>query len=209
MADLYESADESDWQRALADYPAVIGAQGVRRLPELDAWYREELPALITARRPGSVTAVELARLTEWKMARGVWRQRNLVLVRSNSDAEVAAVSAAALARIPDPSAPITMLAKLHGVGPATASAVASAAAPAIYPFFDDLVAGAIPGFGAVDFTTRCYVRYADALRERASRLGGDWTPTRVERALWAAAGGKAGAARSETAPPRREEAPQ
>lgn len=209
MAGLWESNDVAAWRRALDAYPAVVAAQGVRRLPELDAWYREELPTLLAARQPRSVTAAELARLTEWKMARGVWRQRNLMLVRSNGDDEVAVVSAAALARIPDPSAPISQLAKLHGVGPATASAVMSAAAPAVYPFFDDLVAGAIPEFGAVDFTVRCYLRYADALRERAAQLGGDWSPTLVERALWSAAGGKAGASAESAAFARREEAPQ
>jgi putative ABC transport system permease protein len=31
----------------------------------------------------------------------------------------------------------------------------------------------------------------ADALRERARQLGGDWTPARVEQALWSHAGGK------------------
>jgi hypothetical protein len=35
-----------------------------------------------------------------------------------------------------------------------------------------------------VDFTARYYARYAVALRDRAKRLGHDWTPTIVERAL-------------------------
>ncbi|HEU4457218.1 MAG TPA: hypothetical protein VFR81_29380, partial [Longimicrobium sp.] len=91
------------------------------------------------------------------------------------------------------PSQPIAMLAKLAGVGPATASAVASAAAPDVYPFFDELVAAQIPGIGQVTFTPREYARYADALRERAARLGSGWTPVDVERALWAHVGGKKG----------------
>jgi hypothetical protein len=47
---------------------------------------------------------------------------------------------------------------------------------------------------GQVTFTPREYARYAGALRERAARLGDDWTPVMVERAVWADVGGKAGA---------------
>jgi len=45
----------------------------------------------------------------------------------------------------------------------------------------------------AVKWTMPYYATYADALRERASALGDPWTPTAVERALWASVGGKAG----------------
>lgn len=126
-------------------------------------------------------------------MARGVWRAPNLVLVRGNDAKLVEQTSAAALASIPHPTAPVAMLAKLAGVGPATASAVASAAAPERYPFFDELVAAQVPGLGPVKWTLGYYATYADALRERARALGDEWTPTMVERALWAAVGGKAG----------------
>lgn len=179
------------WREALEAYPRVIEAQAVNRLQELDHWYREELPPLIAARTPPYVTLDELVRATEWKMKRGVWRQRNLLLVRSNAPDVVEQTSGDALARVPDPLAPIRTLARLTGVGPATASAIASAAAPGIYPFFDDLVARQVPGLGPVDFSVKYYARYAEALRERAGRLGGEWTPTTVERALWAFSGGK------------------
>lgn len=120
---------------------------------------------------------------------------RNLVLVRGNDADEVKAASIAALAEVPHPTKPIARLAKLAGVGPATASAVAAAAAPEAYPFLDELVAGQVPGLGPVAFTLGYYARYAQALRERAARLGESWTPAAVERALWANAGGKVGAA--------------
>ena len=193
MHDLWSNPDPTAWHAALARYPAVVEAQGVARLPDLERWYRAELPALIAARRPASVTQDELVRATEWKMARGVWRQRNLLLVRSNAARVVEEASRAALAAVPDPLAPIRSLATLDGVGPATASAIAAAYAPAVYPFFDDLVAGQAPGLGKVDFTLRSYARYAEALRERAAQLGSAWTPSRIEQALWANAGGKAG----------------
>ena len=189
---LWTSDDPAAWREALERYDEVVERQGVARLPELDRWYREELPAAISKRRPAHVTHAELVKLADWKMARGVFRARNLALVRGNDPATVEEVSAAALAKIPHPSEPIAALAKLAGVGPATASGVAAAAAPEVYPFFDDLVAGRIPGFGKVDFTPREYARYADALRERAARLGPHWTPVMVERALWSDTGGKA-----------------
>lgn len=191
---LWASDDVAAWRDALGRYEGTIVAQQVNRLPELDRWYREELPGLIAARAPAYVTLDELVRATEWKMKRGVWRQRNLILVRSNAPEEVEWISRGALERAPDPTAPIVALSKLAGVGPATASAIAAAAAPDVYPFFDDLVANQVPGLGSVDFSVRYYARYAAALRERASQLGPGWTPVMVERALWAFAGGKAGA---------------
>ncbi len=191
MIDLWASRDLEAWQSALASYPTVIGAQGVARLPEYDHWYRDDLPRLIASREPRHVTRDELARITEWKMARGVWRQRNLILVRSNEPSAVEEASREAFARVPDPTLPIARLSKLAGVGPATASAVLAAAAPETYPFFDELVGNQIPGLGTVDFTPKYYARYADALRQRAADLGENWTATSVERALWANSGGK------------------
>ena len=93
----------------------------------------------------------------------------------------------------PHPTAPIKTLATLAGVGPATASAVAAAVAPNLYPFFDELFAGQIPQLGTVAWTLGYYARYAVALRERAAQLGDDWSPVTVERALWSHSGGKTG----------------
>jgi hypothetical protein len=193
------------WAAALASYDAVVAAQGVARLPALDRWYHDALPGQIAARAPAGahVTHDELVRVTEWKMARGVWRARNLVLVRGNAPAAVEAASRDAFAAVAAPgaraTAPIAALAALAGVGPATASAVVAAAAPERYPFFDELVAAQVPGLGPVAFTLGYYARYAEALRTRAAGLGGPWTPARVERALWARVGGKAGAPGTDT----------
>lgn len=181
-------------ERALHDYPAVIERQGVARLPELDRWYREELPEAIAAREPAHITRAELVRLTEWKMARGVWRARNLVLVRGNEEDAVREASSEGFAAIPHPTRPIARLARLAGVGPATASAAVAAVAGDRYPFFDEIVAARLPGLGPVAWTLGYYRRYADSLAELADQLGGDWTPEALGRALWAHAGGKAGA---------------
>lgn len=191
MPTLWTSDSPKEWRAALDRYEAVVDAQGVRPLPELDRWYREELPAAIAGRKQPHVTHDEMVRVTEWKMARGIWRPRNLALVRGNPPESVVKASTAALAAIPDPQRPIALLAGLEGVGPATASAVASAAAPEIYPFFDELVGAQVPGLGSVAFTPAYYAKYAAALRDRAAELGHGWTPVMVERALWAHVGGK------------------
>ncbi|HEX2206817.1 MAG TPA: hypothetical protein VHG93_03990 [Longimicrobium sp.] len=193
METLWKSDEPAEWQAALDRYEAVIERQGVARLPELDRWYRTELPGAIAARRAPHVTHDELVRVTEWKMARGIFRPRNLVLVRGNPADVVEKTSTAALAAIPDPKRPIALLAELAGVGPATASAIAAAAGPDLYPFFDELVAAQVPGLGPVAFTPAYYAKYAAALRDRATELGAPWTPASVEQALWAHAGGKAG----------------
>ena len=184
--DLWNTDAPAAWRDALSRYDAVIARHGVTRLMELDRWYHDELPDAIGARRPMHVTLGELVRLTEWKMARGVWRAPNLVLVRGNDERTVVETSTAALAAMPHPTEPIRQLASLDGVGPATASAVVAAAAPDVYPFFDELVAAQVPGLGKVAWTHGFYARYADALRERAVQLGDPWTPAAVERALWA-----------------------
>jgi hypothetical protein len=195
MPDLWASSRPHEWREALDQYATVVSAQGVGRLPELDQWYREELPGAIAARRTPHVTHPELVRLTEWKMARGVWRAPNLVLVRGNEASAVEETSAAALADVPHPTRPIKTLATLAGVGPATASAAIAAFAPETYPFFDELVAAQVPDLGPVAWTLGYYGKYASALRDRAAALGDGWTPVMVERALWANVGGKAGSA--------------
>jgi len=191
MGDLWVSNDLRQWQSALECYAEVITGQSIEHLPELDQWYHRELPALIRARTPAHITHEELVRVTEWKMKRGVWRGRNLALVKSNDPDLVIEKSSFAFETTPHPTRPIAALSELSGVGAATASAVMAAFAPETYPFFDEIVAAQIPDLGEVAFTQNYYGRYAQALRERATTLRHEWTPARVEQALWAKAGGK------------------
>jgi hypothetical protein len=182
-------------------YPQVIENQQVQGLKELDLWYRTEFPALLAARKPTCITREELEQVARWKMKRGVWRERNRLLVAGNDSRQVKTVSGEAFAAIPDPRQPVTILSRLAGVGPATASAVLAAFRPDIYPFFDELVAAQIPDLGPVSFTAPYYQRYAAALRERAEKLNRTcthqkWLAHETSQALWAASGGKAALAR-------------
>jgi hypothetical protein len=193
---LWDSTDCGAWHQALDSYAEVLRAQNVSDLEELDRWYREDLPGLIASRTPLYVTLEELVQVTRWKMKRGVWRQRNLLLVEANPEAEVAHTSREAFAAAPDPRKPVSLLVRLGGVGPATASGVLAAHSPEVYPFFDELVAEQMSGLGEVVFTAPFYYRYADMLRARAGELNGTcehwrWTANDVGQALWAASGGK------------------
>jgi hypothetical protein len=197
MTDLWASERCSDWAAALANYDVQLNRQGSELLLKRDPWYRHELVPLLAERAEPFLSRDELVWIVEWKMARGVWRARNLHLARSNSSAEVEQASRAAFAAVPDARAPLRLLSTLKGVGPATASAALAAFRPDLYPFFDDVVAAQIPGQVSDEFTLKAYLTYADALRRRAEALtatcGSDWTAQSVGLALWAVAGGKAG----------------
>ncbi|HEY4130706.1 MAG TPA: hypothetical protein VGM50_08810, partial [Gemmatimonadaceae bacterium] len=110
MIDLWGSSSQKDWKNALDRYVDVVEKQGVSRLVELDTWYREQLPDAIAGRAKPHVTHSELVRATEWKMARGVWREPNRILVKNNDAKEVVKTSTEALAAIPDPKKPIATL---------------------------------------------------------------------------------------------------
>ncbi len=187
---LWGSDHPDRWYVALAGYIAAIAAVPSGRLVAHDTWYRTELPTLIASRTPGHVAHDDLVRITEWKMARGVWRAPNLVLVRSNTPDDVVHASRSAAEQIPHPTKPVTALVALKGVGAATASALLAVMAPSVYAFFDEDVAAQVPQLGPVAWTNGYYAKYATALRERSQQLsasfGSAFTPVMVERALWA-----------------------
>ncbi len=187
---LFASTDASAWRTALEAYPQAIAAHPVARLQALDTWYRTELPVAMRAREPMTVTHDEMVRVTEWKMARGVWRAPNLVKVKANAPEAVEHAGREAAAHLGTLNKAIGAFTELDGVGPATASAVLALMDPARYPFFDEDVARQVPTLGPVAWTLAYYRRYAEALVVRAAALaaalGDDWTPVMVERALWA-----------------------
>src|SRR5262249_22673723 len=126
------------WHTALAAYPAAVTAYGGARLLETDRWYHEVWPAEVRARARPAVSREELLRVIRWKMGRGVWRERNLRLAQENAEQEVADRTARALAAVPQPREPVVEIARLRGIGAATASAILAALHPAHYPFLDE-----------------------------------------------------------------------
>lgn len=193
--ELWLDDDCSKWRAALDSYGQVIAAQGSEKLTNLDNWYSSTLPRTLAEREEPFLALDELEGVTAWKMSRGVWRERNRLLVSGNKAETVIEAGRKAFALSPDPKQPIKILSELAGVGAATASAVMAAYAPQIYPFFDELVALQIPGLGPVAFTLKYYLAYAEALRERAKQLsehcGEEWTSQAISQALWSHSGGK------------------
>lgn len=187
---LWRSAGVSDWQDALDGYDAAIAALPNAKLTGHDTWYRDALPPLVHARTPIHVTHDEMVRITEWKMARGVWRAPNLVLVRNNPPGAVEAATSDAAALLDVPAKALAAVSALGGVGPATASAVLAVMAPDRFPFFDEIVTGQVAphveGMGKIAWTAPYYRKYAAALVARAETLAHGWHATMVERALWA-----------------------
>jgi hypothetical protein len=193
---VWDERDCTRWRDLLDSYPSVIAAEGNDKLTNLDRWYREELPAVIASREEPCIYLDELQGIAAWKMTRGVWRERNRVLISGNPPDTVADTSRKAFAAVPDPKTPITTLSSLAGVGPATASAALAAFAPRVYPFFDEAVGGQIPGLGPVTFTVKYYLAYAGALRGRAEEVskscgGAPFTPHDLAQAMWAAWAGR------------------
>jgi len=194
---VWDERDCARWRALLDSYPSVIAAQGNDKLTNLDRWFREELPPILSAREEPCIYLDELQGIAAWKMTRGVWRERNRVLISGNPPDDVVDASRKAFAAVPDPKTPITTLSSLAGVGPATASAALAVFAPDVYPFFDEAVAGQIPGLGPVVFTVKYYLAYAEALRRRSEELskscgGAPFTPQDVAQAMWAAWAGRA-----------------
>ncbi|MBL0938318.1 MAG: hypothetical protein IBJ03_05460 [Gemmatimonadaceae bacterium] len=191
---LWPHTDAAPWQDALASYDDAIAQLPSERLAGHDQWYRFELPALIAARAPHHVTHDEMVRITEWKMARGVWRAPNLVLVRNNPPGAVEDATAKASGLLDVPAKAVAAVSALGGVGPATASAVLAVIDPHRFPFFDEIVtqqmAPHVDELGKIAWTAVYYRKYAAALVARAQVLrevlGESWTATHCERALWA-----------------------
>ncbi len=83
---LWNSDDLDAWRHAHAKYGAVVAGQDVSGLVELNAWYQTALPVTISERHPAFVEPRELREVVRWKMKRGEWRARNLVLVEYRVD---------------------------------------------------------------------------------------------------------------------------
>lgn len=200
---LWKRRELAPWAAALEAAPArAARPSAVPRLaanPELDRFFYEELPKQLTSL--SALTAEQLARVVEWKLARGTWRPRLLDFAKAAKQADVAAAAGAAAKALAgsrgkggesDLGAAVDALSQLRGVGPATATALLSAADASI-PFLSDEAGIAV--LGAREYSKPAALRVTRALRERAEELneqerggeGQQWTASKVERALWSA----------------------
>uniref|UniRef100_A0A3P9PXI3 Zgc:112496 n=1 Tax=Poecilia reticulata TaxID=8081 RepID=A0A3P9PXI3_POERE len=194
MAALFACGEAEVWRRVYEKYWDVVEATAKARKPkllQLDKWYQEELPVLISSRPDKHITLSELKKLMEWKLTRGKFRPRLQQLAASNAEDAVQNRSRTALGLLPDVPAAVAELSGLKGVGPATASAVLAAAAPALTAFMSDEAAESVPGLQPVQYTAKHYALYLDKMAAQAAKLNAgepDWTPHRLELCLWATA---------------------
>ncbi|XP_023197084.1 uncharacterized protein LOC102220265 isoform X3 [Xiphophorus maculatus] len=204
MAALFGCGEAEVWRRVYKKYWDVVEATAKAKKPkllQLDKCfkasclirYQEELPALILSRPDKHITLSELKMLMEWKLTRGKFRPRLQQLAASNGEDAVQKRSRTALGLLPDVPAAVAELSGLKGVGPATASAVLAAAAPALTAFMSDEAAENVPGLQPVQYTAKHYALYLDKMAAQAAKLNRvdpqqDWTPHRLELCLWATA---------------------
>jgi hypothetical protein len=196
---LWASKAAAVWKAALDAAPGRACATGVAGDP---AFYSLQ-PGMAAKAGAGAhpiagLTPADLVTVVSWKLARGTWRPRLLSFAQAagaTAVGEVAATAAAALGTaskaeggnapgVAAVSTAVTALSELKGVGPATATALLTAADPSI-PFLSDEAGEVV--LGKREYTAPAAAKLTVALRKRAAELGEEWTAQDVERALWSA----------------------
>jgi hypothetical protein len=196
---LWKSDDPAEWRKALDAYPDRLAALNDPKLQELDAWFWGSLGDAIRARDPNRLTAPELVRVVEWKLARGKFRPNLVKFARAHTEATAGEATGEALKRFADAidknkkrdenwlAACLAPLVDLKGIGPATASAVLAAATPFIPMMSDELIAVALPNATSSQMYSMPRLQaLVEATRLKAKRVG--MTPREVERAIFAEA---------------------
>jgi len=195
--DFLSSASAKEFQGVLKLYPQALKAKVKSKskdngLAELDKWYQEEFGSLMNSRSPAYMSSEELVKMMKWKLSRGKFRPRLVQFAESNAPDFVKNTSEKGikLAKQNKVAAAITELSKLKGVGPATASGVLAAAVPEKCCFFADEVAAAIPGLAPIKYTAEEYKSVNAFVSASAKRINDespedDWTPHKVELAVW------------------------
>ena len=144
MADALQLSGHMDWpsidviRTSGKEYPQYISEQ----LKELDPVRYITIPELCKTRRSANngdhyLTKDEVLKLVQWKMLHGKFRPTLTKLVSSNDEAIVKAKTKEGFATT-DVLRALDALAKLSGIGPATASLLLSVNDPDNVPFFSD-----------------------------------------------------------------------
>ncbi|PSR83408.1 hypothetical protein BD289DRAFT_483335 [Coniella lustricola] len=145
-----EDISLQDFQDALGRYEELIdqvssskpAKSGQKTLAELDRYRYLDAPSLFSsAPRRQAMQLEHIKTLVEWKLKHGKFRPTLMKLVTSNDEACAKEIVQSAVDRYKqdkDPQAAIDTLAKLKGVGPATASLLLAVHDPGNVIFFAD-----------------------------------------------------------------------
>jgi len=197
-ADFFEHGSSKQFEWVLGQYDKALQLKAdsksskAETLLKLDKWYQNELPKKIKSRgKEAHLTHEELVQTIKWKLARGVFRPRLKDLVQMNTPRVVMQESKKAFRALwkrNDLESAVGALSNLKGVGPAMASAVLAAGAPEVAPFMADEVLLSMPEIEGIDYTMKEYMKLVDKTNKCVERLnaqGGNWTPHKVELAIW------------------------
>ncbi|KAK4549841.1 hypothetical protein LTR36_005142 [Oleoguttula mirabilis] len=140
----FETIDATTFESLLAQYGGVVP----EKLAVLERQRLEVIPLAIKERDPTHITKDELATLMDWKLAHGKFRPSLQKLIQDNEEDAVQTHSTEcfkrhALAASSPPAGPwvkqlMSIVSKLRGVGPATATLLLSVYDPVNIPFYSD-----------------------------------------------------------------------
>lgn len=197
----FTSGNVTQFEYVLGFYDKALNLKAEQKkkpedLKKLDHWYQKELPKKIKARgKDTHLKHEELVQCMKWKLVRGKWRPRLKELVQMNTPRLVEIETKKAFRQLfkkEDLPSAIQAMCNLKGVGPAMASAVLAAASPETVPFMAEECLMALPDSDdGIDYTTKEYLKFVEHIRKAAERLnsecknGKNWTPHKVELALW------------------------
>lgn len=134
------SASAAELRAHLGHYAAALEAKKPGLL-EKDAWVHVDLPAALRTREPPHLTKDDLIKLAEWKVTKEKNRPGFVSRIQTgNSEAAVKAATEKGSAKLKVGllKEAYQEICELHGVGPATASAILAAAAPDKAAFMSD-----------------------------------------------------------------------
>jgi hypothetical protein len=182
---LSQCKDDSIWLSIESKYSDMIAEKGGDELVELEQ-FCEELAE--TMKSEQQITKDGLLKIVQWKFLVGKPRYALMNHLKANTAAQVKehTKSGFAFADEGDAKQAISEVAKLRGVGPATASAILSIYKPDMFVFMADEVIECLYE-GKRGYTASIYHKVNDKCSELAENLGSEWNPRRVGRALWSA----------------------
>lgn len=188
-ARLVSIEDPSIWGRIEEQYASMISEKGGDTLSGLDNWCENLGKKLRETEEDRCISSDDLTEIVQWKFAKGKSRPGLWKHLRANTPSDVKRHSSSSFVKADkgDVRGAIEDMSNLKGVGPATASAVLSFYKPEVFLFMDDEVIECLNN-APRKYTLTIYLILNDKCVEIANKLGEDWTPRRVGRAIWTAA---------------------